>query len=192
MERKQKRPDTPKKSEGINPKHKLIKTFADDNDTSVTMHVPDDSEQGLSGAGQAGRASASGGIHSEPPLWFQQYEQRLNTRLDGFTESLRFHEQECNAKFDKMQRDLDLALQKIDDLENRSRRNNLVFFNVPENDGEEGRSCKSFMAGFLEKIDPDLKGVGIERAHRTPTVRPIYWSPFITWESTNSCVLLFL
>lgn len=173
MERKQKRQDTPKKSQG-NSKQKLIKSFVDDNDANVRMHVADDVVQGSDGAGQADHASASGGIHSEPPLWFQQYERRLNARLDGFTDSLRFHEQECNDKLDRMQRDLDAALQKIDDLENRSRRNNLVFFNIPENDddGEEGRSCKSFMADFLEKIDPDLKGVGIERAHRTPSFRP--------------------
>lgn len=36
---------------------------------------------------------------------------------------------------------------KIDDLENRSRRNNIVVFNLPE--GEEGADCSGFITNLL-------------------------------------------
>ena len=63
------------------------------------------------------------------------------------------------------------ALEKeVEDLRNRSRRNNLVFYNIPEK--AEGEDCISFIQNFisthmgLETLCGELE---IERAHRTPT-----------------------
>lgn len=59
---------------------------------------------------------------------------------------------------------------KIDDLENRSRRNNLIFHGIPEG-SEEGHSCEEFLSDFLAthmKID-DGGDIELERAHRTPS-----------------------
>ena len=64
------------------------------------------------------------------------------------------------------------ALEKeVEELRNRSRRNNLVFYNVPEK--AEGDDCISFIQNFVSTHMglETLCGweVEIERAHRTPT-----------------------
>ena len=61
-------------------------------------------------------------------------------------------------------------MDKLDDLENRSRRNNLIVFNFPEgeeNSAGSGSSCIQFISGFISSLDPNLH-FQIERAHRTP------------------------
>ena len=58
---------------------------------------------------------------------------------------------------------------KIDDLTNRSKRNNLVFWNVPEGDEKE-KGCVQFIEDFLEnhmKIS-DVSEILIQKAHRSP------------------------
>ena len=58
---------------------------------------------------------------------------------------------------------------KIDDLTNHSKRNNLVFWNVPEGD-EKGKGCVQFIEDFLEnhmKI-PDVSEILIQKGHRSP------------------------
>ena len=61
---------------------------------------------------------------------------------------------------------------KIDDLENRSRRNNVVIFGVPEGVETNPSNCSDFVSDTLLKfIDPDntMPKIDIQRAHRTPT-----------------------
>ena len=59
---------------------------------------------------------------------------------------------------------------EVEDLRNRSRRNNLVFYNIPKK--AESQDCAAFIKGFinthmgLEALCGDIE---IERAHRTPT-----------------------
>ena len=79
-----------------------------------------------------------------PTRWFAAFESRLEARFDSLV-------RECSEVHAGMKLDIDnlkdevqkltAALKeadlKIDDLENRSRRNNLVLFNVPE--GMEGQ-----------------------------------------------------
>ena len=58
---------------------------------------------------------------------------------------------------------------KIDDLTNHSKRNNLVFWNVPEGDKKEN-GCVQFIEDFLEnnmKI-PDGSEVLTQKAYRSP------------------------
>ena len=59
---------------------------------------------------------------------------------------------------------------EVEDLRNRSRRNNLVFYNIPEK--SEGDNCVAFIQGFIAShMGLETLGgyVEIERAHRTPT-----------------------
>ena len=68
--------------------------------------------------------------------------------------------------------ELNKALDKIDDLENRSRRNNVVIFGVPEGVETNPSNCSDFVSDTLLKfIDPDntMPKIDIQRAHRTPT-----------------------
>ena len=61
----------------------------------------------------------------------------------------------------------------IEDLRNRSRRNNLVFYNIPEK--AEGQDCAAFIKEFINThmgLEALCGGVEIERAHRTPTKVP--------------------
>lgn len=63
-------------------------------------------------------------------------------------------------------------LDKVDDLENRSKRNNIVLWNIPEN-AEKGKSCEEFIHEFIKshmKLEEADK-IEIERAHRTPPFR---------------------
>ena len=63
------------------------------------------------------------------------------------------------------------ALEKeVEELRNRSRRNNLVFYNVPEK--AEGEDCIGFIQNFISAhmgLEALCGDVEIERAHRTPT-----------------------
>ena len=59
---------------------------------------------------------------------------------------------------------------EVEDLRNRSRRNNLVFYNIPEK--SEGDNCVAFIQGFIAShmgLETLCGYVEIERAHRTPT-----------------------
>lgn len=62
---------------------------------------------------------------------------------------------------------------EMEDLRNRSRRNNLVFYNIPEK--AEGQDCVAFIKGFINihmGLEALCGDVEIERAHRTPTKVP--------------------
>ena len=59
---------------------------------------------------------------------------------------------------------------EVEDLRNRSRRNNLVFYNIPEK--SEGDNCVAFIQGFIAShmgLETLCGYVEIERAHRTLT-----------------------
>ena len=59
---------------------------------------------------------------------------------------------------------------EVEDLRHRSRRNNLVFYNIPEK--AEGQDCAAFIKGFINThmgLGAICGEVEIERAHRTPT-----------------------
>ena len=76
----------------------------------------------------------------------------------------------------------DEMYRKIDDLVNRSKRNNMIFWNIPEND-EKARGCIKLLEDIIlnhMKL-PDCEQIVIERAHRqavkdlpTKTPRPIF------------------
>lgn len=60
---------------------------------------------------------------------------------------------------------------KIDDLENRSKRNNIVLWNIPEG-SEMDKTCEVFVKEFImQHMELPGETVEIERAHRTPPNR---------------------
>ena len=62
---------------------------------------------------------------------------------------------------------------EVEDLRNRSLRNNLVFYNIPEK--AESQDCVAFIKGFIAMhmgLEVLCGDVEIERAHRTPTKVP--------------------
>ena len=72
---------------------------------------------------------------------------------------------------------------RLEDLENRSRRNNIIIHGIPEG-SERDQPCEEFLSDFLTnhmKIDGG-KDFEIERAHRTPSRRQSTPQP----DGTNS------
>lgn len=145
-------------------------------------------------------AASSGLQASEPPAWFSSEMQKfaqtiqasITTSLDKLNETMNLTNTkvaaleakgaEYETSFADMQRSL-TALEKkhidevaelkekLDDFENRQRRNNLRIMGFPM--GVEGNDA----VGFLEKWLPDILGLSdpieIERAHRSlPLRRP--------------------
>ena len=76
---------------------------------------------------------------------------------------------------EKAEKDMLKDLEReVEDLRNRSRRNNLVFYNIPEK--AEGQDCVAFIKGFINThmgLEALCGDVEIERAHRTPTKVPV-------------------
>ncbi len=115
----------------------------------------------------------SGGA-PRPPQWFIEFEHRQDQRFNKvfdeckeLFEGLKIEFEQRLSEMTEKAKALDtrvkLAEQKLDDLENRSRRCNIVIFNLPE--GEEGQDCFGFISGLIHK-ECDLKPT-IQRAHRT-------------------------
>ena len=95
---------------------------------------------------------------NEPPKWFKHYEMRLDQRwskLDQVVErfetlvlkveehdkkldSVQFDMNAMNDRMKDMEKENEELYLKLDDLENRGRRINLIFYNVPEKPGQGG------------------------------------------------------
>ena len=69
------------------------------------------------------------------------------------------------ADFEKFKEGI---LRKADDLENRSKTNNLVFWNIPEGE-EKGRGCRRLIEDIImnHMKQKDSEDIVIDRAHRT-------------------------
>ena len=146
--------------------------------------------------GMPGYAAVAAGLSSsQPPPWFVQFFTEFENRLDARIESLLDKKlgdltskiSEQDEKMKSLSFDLDSlrdsvqALQtvnqklerKLDDLENRSRRNNLVVFGIQESSNTNKEDCKKLIHDFLhfaDVADEDIKD--IQRCHRTPSYRP--------------------
>lgn len=55
---------------------------------------------------------------------------------------------------------------KVDDLENRSRRCNLIIYGIPENQNEDNSTLEETVTETVFKEKLEIDGVGIERIHR--------------------------
>ena len=77
-------------------------------------------------------------------------------------------ELEMKADIKDLERLKEEFLRKTDDLENRSKRNNLVFWNIPEGE-ESGRGCIRLLEDIIVnhmKLK-DTEDIVIERTHRS-------------------------
>lgn len=91
-------------------------------------------------------------------------EQRVGANEDNVTDAV--------TRLQQLEKNNSYLIDKLDDLENRSRRSNLRFIGVQES-AESGD-----MVGFMSRLIPQLLGqvnfstpLIIERAHRSPTIR---------------------
>ncbi|XP_072016548.1 uncharacterized protein [Amphiura filiformis] len=191
---------TPNNSPSKASKAKKLKTTSE----SPSSEVKGQSRANVNMAtgGTAARRSLSSTMDTSqeidsPPQWFTMFfadfEQRLEMRLEGaVTKRLDELTVELKAQFDKIntlefeQANLKSELktvreenkslaQKIDDLENRSRRNNLVFYGIPEKVGLGQENCidtlSSILRDFVGLNEDDMKT--IDRCHRTPSHKTV-------------------
>lgn len=114
------------------------------------------------------------------PAWFVSFEQRLEQRFDRL-EVLSTTVKEQGEKIETCQMEIEelrsqvknLVVEnsafaaKLDDLENRSRRMNLVFHGVPE---VPSTPCIDVVNDVLSFVGLSSADYSIERCHRTPTV----------------------
>ena len=125
---------------------------------------------------------------AQPPLWFTNFEKRqraylqtlLDDKLGELINKITVHEEKINSiDFDvkglqdsvhTLKKENELLTDKLDDLENRSRRCNLVIFGIGEPDGKE--DCGKTVSDFLRFVGRDEDINNIERCHRTPTIPP--------------------
>ena len=126
-----------------------------------------------------------------PPQWFVEFERRLDERfetlltvkMEALTTSVREHDEklqqvdfdlhELKTDFRKLKDEKEILLEKIDDLENRSRRNNLVLYGIPETtqDQEDVNKTVKDILDFVG-LDANMIFDSVSRCHRTPTHKP--------------------
>ena len=119
-----------------------------------------------------------------PPQWFKEFfsgfeerlERRFETLLTNKLEAINDKVNEHGEMIDGINFDIqvlkeekDALWQKLDDLENRGRRNNLVFFKVPETDDNALDTVKDVLNNFVG-MDDQVDTI-VERCHRTPTFK---------------------
>ncbi|KAK7890937.1 hypothetical protein WMY93_022900 [Mugilogobius chulae] len=117
-------------------------------------------------------------------IWMKFHFLAIKQLLDSMGEHVGLLEQrvgknednvhELQVKIEKLEKQNVYLLEKVDDLENRSRASNLHFIGIPE--AAEGRD----VLGFMTQLIPQLLGrenfpfpPTIERAHRSPTITPL-------------------
>lgn len=98
----------------------------------------------------------------------------IKTEMDEQFKGVNYDLSVVQGDVGKHTSEIEMLINKIDDLENRSRRCNLVIFGVPEKAENNPWSCidfvKTFISNFLKL--PNADRVVIQRAHRTPTGPP--------------------
>ena len=132
-------------------------------------------------------SSARALFADDPPLWFTSYmenfkfnmEKLIITKLkeqDEKIEAIKFDVNYASEHIRKLE-DLTKKMElKLDDLENRSRRNNLILFGVPEPAGMRNENCMEVVSGLLTDfvgVDPGTVKASLQRCHRTPTFKPV-------------------
>ena len=88
----------------------------------------------------------------------------MKTSLDFVNREVEDLKQSLDGKADKSS--VAKLMAKIDDLENRSKRNNVVFWNIPEGT-EDGSTCEGIIQDILVNHMNLERDIEIMRAHRT-------------------------
>ena len=90
-------------------------------------------------------------------------------------------------------KELENLKRNLVDLENRSRRNNLIFWNVPEHAEDTYASCANFIESFVKDHMKctEIQGFIVERAHRTQMKnsdqRPIH-AKIVNWSHKEKII----
>ena len=135
----------------------------------------------------------------QPPPWFQVFvdriEDKIDSRLQAFAdrfedkveslmeklsgkitvneekiESLNFELENVKDKLNQLRKENETVLLKLDELENRSRRKNIVIFGLNEVEGPNSKEdCYKTVKDFFTFVGAERDDMLIERAHRTPT-----------------------
>jgi len=115
---------------------------------------------------RAGSSASS----TDAPQWFIQFEARQEARFSEVLDKCKEAHDAINMSIEdvkedlkKVRKELKDTVAKMDDLENRNRRNNIVIFNLPE--GTEGSSCSDYIQAMLRE-NCNIEA-SIERAHRS-------------------------
>ena len=112
--------------------------------------------------------------HLEESLNFAHSEiDNLKNRLEDLEETISYHQQDVRSLHEEMKLEKARGVK----LESHSRRNNLRFFNIPEQPGNENyHDTERVLREFLENnlsVGHDLATtISIDRAHRTPATKP--------------------
>ena len=139
---------------------------------------------------QAARSLSSSLNDEQPPQWFVQYfdqfesrfEQRIGniitTKFEELNAKLVEHDEMIKgvnhdveilrSELKKLSDDNESLVSKLDDIENRARRNNIVLFGVPE---VESENVLQTVSDIFQAADLDINKLGVERCHRTPTFK---------------------
>jgi len=119
-----------------------------------------------------GARSSNGG----PPQWFRDFESRQEQRFDKIAQDFRevcdgfsMEIEGLKEEIKSLKEQLGHTNNKLDDLENRNRRCNLVIFNIPE--GAEGSSCFQYVADLIKKSGARVDPLHIQRMHRTGKIQ---------------------
>ena len=168
--RNPKRPASPEKSPKNGTKSKTAKTLSFPDEVAM---MDNDS---TSGSRQDGGAHGFAEALQQPPQWFRDFESRQEVRFANIMkenkdvfEGFKMEVDNMKDEINSLKQQLELTEIKIDDLENRSRRNNIVIFNLPE--GAEGPDCGKYISQMLMK-ECKIEISGIQRAHRTGKLNP--------------------
>ena len=102
----------------------------------------------------------------------------ITRKIQEHEEKLKSHEfdiLQAKEEIAQLKQENEKLAQKIDDIENRSRRNNLVFFGLPEaKEDPRKEDCHKTIKKFLRFAGVEEGDIEkIERCHRTPT-HPIH------------------
>ena len=142
--------------------------------------------KGQADVNNQGGATAARSLHfvdeDTAPTWFLCFFDDFETRMqDFFSKKLKEHEEriegvcfdleQAKGKIKVLEDNTQKLNDKLEDLENRSRRNNVILHGVPETDNE---NCKEtvteLLTNFVGLEEEYVKSV-MQRVHRTPTFR---------------------
>ena len=168
-----KRPGSPVKGQQGSKKAAKSLSFTE---TASPTNMTDQCPSGVHKDGGAQGVEAMSIELNTPPRWFQEFEIRQDERFakvysdckemfDGLKLEFDNRFQAADERTTSLESKLKFAEQKLDGLENRSRRCNLVIFNLPER--EEGRDCFKFVHDLITRSGVDINPLQIQRVHRT-------------------------
>ena len=91
-------------------------------------------------------------------------------RLEQSVNDLRNSHDDLKNENIQLNRKLDTLTRKVDQMENQSRRENLIFHGISENENETWEQCESKIRNFLsDELSLEADRLSIERAHRLNT-----------------------